>query len=280
MSDTLLRLQRTQIEILDEFKKMCEKHQLKYYLFFGTLLGAVRHQGFIPWDDDIDVVMPREDYDRFIRLAPQELADWLYLESPETMEDCALSWSKVRKKNTLYLMNPMSYNKRPEEERPLGIFIDVFPLDTFHGKSLRWVDFKVMVCGFLTGHLYHYRLNESDVQATSLKSKILHKVLRWFSVKQIKQWIRSLSLGKGSRFVLMAGGDSIEHIVWPVECFEPSVPLAFGDSVYAVPKDYDRVLRISYGDDYMKLPPVEQRITHSPIRLSFDLEKDGMGETD
>lgn len=274
MSETLLQLQTVQVEILDEFKKVCEKHHLRYYLFFGTLLGAVRHKGFIPWDDDVDVAMPREDYDRFIRIAKNELAENYYLESAETIDDCTLRWAKVRKKNTLYVMNPISYNKRPENERPLGIFIDVFPLDRTTDKSFRGADWRMRLCGLISGHLYHHRVNDIPHQQVSLKMKTINGILQLFTVKQLKSMMKRLMLGSGNRYVVMAGGDTIEHLVYPVECFEPAAQLLFGSSRYAVPKDYDRLLRIMYGDDYMELPPVEKRITHHPIKLSFDLEKE------
>ncbi len=274
MTETLLRLQAVQIEILDEFKKVCEQHHLRYYLFFGTLLGAVRHEGFIPWDDDVDVTMPREDYDRFIRIAKNELPDWLYLESAEMMEDCSLRYAKIRKKNTLYLMNPISYNRRPENKRPLGIFIDVFPLDAIGGQSLGRVKSKLKLCGLLSGHLYHCRLNDAGVQNSSIKSKLLNAILRLFTVKQLKRFTRQLMVGKGDRYAILSGGYRPEHLVYPQKCFEPAVQLTFGESSYAAPKEYDSVLRILYGDDYMELPPEEKRITHHPIKLSFDLDKD------
>ena len=100
--ETLSQLHEVQIEILDEFVKICEKHQLSYSLVGGTLLGAIRHKGFIPWDDDIDVGLLREDYDKFIKIAKEELSDKYYLDCFEYNKDYYLPFAKIKKNNTIF----------------------------------------------------------------------------------------------------------------------------------------------------------------------------------
>ena len=94
----LQKLQQTETEILEEIDRLCEKHSIVYYLAGGTLLGAVRHRGFIPWDDDIDVAMPRNDYERFRDICLSELDERFYLHCPQTDKNYWLPFAKVRKK--------------------------------------------------------------------------------------------------------------------------------------------------------------------------------------
>lgn len=97
-NDYLRNLHSTMIEILDEFDRICNKHNLTYFLIGGTLLGAVRHKGFIPWDDDMDLAMPREDYEKFINVYYKELNDKYYLDNFNNNKLYYLNFSKIRKK--------------------------------------------------------------------------------------------------------------------------------------------------------------------------------------
>lgn len=117
-------LHKVEIEILDEIDRICRKNNINYCLVGGTLLGAVRHGGFIPWDDDLDVAMPRNDYEKFIDVCKNELSDDFYLHSIETDKTYWLPFIKIRKKYTIF------------EEKNIaglgcktGIYVDIFPLD-------------------------------------------------------------------------------------------------------------------------------------------------------
>ena len=121
---TLRDVQKVQLEILLEFDRICRKHGLKYLLFAGTLLGAVRHKGFIPWDDDIDVCMLRGDYERFLTVCKDELSAELFLQTTDTDREYPLQFAKLRKNNTRFVEKSMSDLKIHH-----GVFIDIFPLD-------------------------------------------------------------------------------------------------------------------------------------------------------
>src|SRR5690606_2891856 len=123
-----------QLEILIEFDRICKKNNIKYQLFAGTLLGAVRHKGFIPWDDDIDVCLLRKDYNKFIQACKTDLDSRSFLQTYVTDKNCIIQFAKLRKNNTLFLESGISDCKTHH-----GIFIDIFPLDnvlpnTFCGK--------------------------------------------------------------------------------------------------------------------------------------------------
>lgn len=121
--DTLRKVQLTLLEIAKEVKRVCDENDIKYYLDSGTLLGAVRHSGFIPWDDDFDIGMMREEYDRFCKIAPFALNSNYYLQTWENDEKYAVPFAKVRKKNTIYRENKANPNLNN------GFYVDIFPYD-------------------------------------------------------------------------------------------------------------------------------------------------------
>jgi len=120
----LKKIQNTLLEILIEVDRICRKNDIKYFLFAGTLLGAVRHKGFIPWDDDIDIAMPREDYEKFLQIVQKEPYSNYFLQNVITEIEAPFLFSKFRKDDTL-LLEKAVMNKNIHH----GIFIDIFPLD-------------------------------------------------------------------------------------------------------------------------------------------------------
>ena len=122
--DELKKLQKTEAEILEEFVRICDKYKLNYVLMGGSCLGAVKYDGFIPWDDDIDVGMNRDEYYKFIEIQKEELNDKYYFESMETDNEYNLIQAKIKKKGTVYAEVG---NNLPKEKQ--GIWIDIFPLD-------------------------------------------------------------------------------------------------------------------------------------------------------
>ena len=119
----LRKLQLTELEILREIKRVCLENGIHFFLCSGTFLGAVRHQGFIPWDDDLDIGMLREDYERFCRLAPEKLSPDFCLQNWHTDSAYALPFGKVRKRNTLLV------ERKSIQLEENGIYVDVFPFD-------------------------------------------------------------------------------------------------------------------------------------------------------
>ena len=127
MEFSLKDLQNSILSILIEIKRICEKHNLKYILYGGSCLGAVRHNGFIPWDDDADIAMPRKDYEKFIKLCKEgALESEFYLQDFSEEEPNYYSpWIRIRKNNTLCVIQ---YHK-DDGFRHLGVFVDIFPFD-------------------------------------------------------------------------------------------------------------------------------------------------------
>src|SRR5690554_5979187 len=132
----LAKVHKVQLEIANEVKRICEKNNIKYFMIAGTLLGAVRHRGFIPWDDDLDIGMLRNDYKRFIELAAKELNDTYYLETWYTSSGYGMPFAKIRKNDTRYIEK----SSKDVKCHP-GIFIDIFPFDNVpNNKVLRLIN--------------------------------------------------------------------------------------------------------------------------------------------
>src|SRR5690554_4415622 len=121
---TLKKLHNVQIEILNQIVKICNQNKLTYFLIGGTLLGAIRHKGFIPWDDDLDIAMPRKDYEKFLELCQGYLGDEYYLHCSKTDPKYWLPFAKVRKNNTIFEEKSIQTINSHK-----GIYVDIFPLD-------------------------------------------------------------------------------------------------------------------------------------------------------
>ena len=131
-TDEMTALKKIEVEILKEFVAACDELGLRYYLLGGTLLGAIRHQGFIPWDDDIDVGMPRQDYEIFLEKGQELLSKNLFIQHLRSEENYLLPFAKIRNSDTAFIQD--SVKKRSMNH---GIFIDVFPLDGYPEGKLK-----------------------------------------------------------------------------------------------------------------------------------------------
>lgn len=263
----LNNLHKTEVEILDEIVRICNKFGLKYYLIGGTLLGAVRHQGFIPWDDDLDIAMPRNDYDKFISVCATELKDQYYLHDIFTDSKYWIPFAKIRKKGTVFNEENISRLNVLK-----GIYVDIFPLDTTD-------DPKGAISSKKTWFLKHLSIKLLDnvgyfkYHDKSKKMFFFLLVLKPFSTKRIYNWQRKLMMRDNKKeqnyYVNYGSNYSVEKQINPIEYFEPALELTFEGKEYKVPKEYRKILEKLYGDDYMQLPPVEKRITHRPIEIKF-----------
>lgn len=142
---TMREMQMCAFGILKEVARVCEKYDLTYYLDFGTLLGAVRHKGFIPWDNDIDIEMPIEDYRRFLKIAPREISGDFFIQTYRSDPGYNLLWTQVRANNTTSM--PLMYK---DWDIHWGVHIDIFPLvgvpDSKIGKNSCPKELRFPVC--------------------------------------------------------------------------------------------------------------------------------------
>jgi lipopolysaccharide cholinephosphotransferase len=266
MDDLHLKLHHIQVEILNEIVRMCEKHSLEYCLIGGTLLGAIRHKGFIPWDDDLDIAMPRDSYERFIKLCESELNSKYHLDIYETNPNYWLPFAKIRKKNTAYVENALAKRK----DIPHGIWVDIFPLDNAkHQNSfLQFIQAKLVK--ILRGYI---SLKQGYTAPTdSLKRFLGFNLLRFFSIKNaftIQKKLMTLWNNQNTQyFVNLASLYDYRIETIPKSKFFPAVKVEFEGKYYNAPRDWDYILTRVYGD-YMQLPPEAKRVNHKPVRIDF-----------
>ena len=262
MDDKLRRLQLYELEMLNTFVRICERNGLRYYLTGGTLLGAVRHNGFIPWDDDIDVAMPREDYDRFARIADGELGSEYFFQSADTDPYYFLSYAKIRKNGTTV------YEERFKNARfHKGVYIDVFPLDPCPAPGL--------LCRFLFNIMAVMNRRgtedsgEECVTYREWTGRLGHALLGILSPQGLVRFRKKLlrisgRLSCGKYVASYSGAYGYLKEVYPVKWYE-KVELRFEDGTFSAPAAFDLILRRYYGDTYMEIPSEGKRKRHTVL---------------
>lgn len=264
--DTVLQnLRNIELEILDVVDQVCKENDLRYSLFYGTLLGAVRHKGFIPWDDDIDIIMPREDLDRLIKIWPNCAPKDFVLQSRDLEKDYPSNFVKIRKDHTTFLQ----WESERKAKHHKGIFIDIFPADRLAPDGLkRKSQFVLCLIDMLLTRGYTSGekgvIGAAERLMLSLPSGVKERI-RKKAEAEIQRWKHREDL---PFFVPVTVRDCGR--AYPPNLFDYLSPTQFEDREYWAVKDYDTVLRKRYGD-YMTLPPESERTwKHHPIIIDFE----------
>lgn len=272
--NVLEELQQTQLEILLHVKEICEKHNLTYFLIGGTLLGAIRHKGFIPWDDDLDIAMPRRDYEHFLALCKDDLASDYYLHCNKTDPDYWLPFTKIRKNGTVFEENSIKTIHTHK-----GIFIDVFPLDNANAKFSLIQSVQARLAKGISSVVIHKRgLNVTKVGGLK---RILLTLLRptridFLTRLQTKVMIYNRN-NEAPYFVNLGSNYNYKKQTINKDKYYPPVKVQFEGHFFDAPSDWDYILKRIYGD-YMQLPPPEKRITHNPVRIDFGDDPDQVAQ--
>lgn len=265
----LRKLQIAQLSILLEIKRICEKHQISYSLIAGTMLGAVRHQGFIPWDDDIDVGMLRSDYIKFLNVCKLELQDQFFLQTRETDINYGGSFAKIRINNTI-----CKFKGTEHLDIHHGIWVDIFPYDnapnniiakTLHKYVLRWLYAAVF-------EKYNYFPDKGKIHYVIYKISAL-PFLTWEKCKvmelleRVEQYYYSENT---DNVVLSASSYSYNKEYFPKKILDELIDVEFEKYMFPIVSAYDARLSKIYGD-YMRLPPVEKRNKNIEFITELDL---------
>lgn len=261
----LQQMQNAELDIFKVFIEMCEKLHLNYYVMGGTLLGAVRHKGFIPWDDDIDVGMLRDEYEIFMREAGSLLPPHLFLQNHRTEREFHSNAAKLRNSNTTFIETGIKNAKINH-----GIFIDIFPLDYYPDTSMKelWLKIRKKVISARINMVFEREHPENAVKRL-LKAplKILYPTISK-AVKKMESVYMSCPV---SSKIANHNGAWEEKEIVPVQWYAQGCELQFEGITVRGPKEYDKWLTQVYGD-YMQLPPVEKRVTHHHTEV-IDLER-------
>ena len=248
----LERAKGVMLNILMTFDAICKKHELTYWLDYGTLLGAVRHKGFIPWDDDIDVSMPREDYNKLLPIVQSELPESMFFQTIETDPEFRNKIARIRDRNSIMHVD---YYKGKYS----GIFVDVFPVDTVKSKY----KFLVNPMKFYNG------IDPFKPRYASTFRRVVHYILSPLLIlKPLMEFIqKKIMLDKNGELYTL-GLDINEHGMYLKKHFDELISIEFEGMHYPAPAGYDGLLIEMYGD-YMKLPPKHQQVPSHHNEITF-----------
>ena len=255
----------TEQEILDVIHKVCTENGLRYSLAYGTLIGAVRHKGFIPWDDDIDIMMPREDYEKLLAIWDQAAPKGYVLQNVRTDPDFTQSFTKIRKDHTTFLQ----FEFEREKHYHKGVFVDIFPGDRVApsklGRKIQYIACAVNLL-YNRGHASGSGGIVGKVEKILLKAPTeKYSRRREASEKWIRRWN-----GNDSALYVFPSTIECSRRYYPANLFEKMQTLEFNGKDYQCVSGPDVILRVDYGD-YMQLPPEEERVwKHHPIIIDFE----------
>ncbi len=261
-NDSLRQVQLEALIALEELDRVCRKLQIPYYLTAGTLLGAVRHRGFIPWDDDIDVVMRRADYKRFCKECACHLAEGFSFQDGRTDPVYPLGFAKVRKQGL-----PVKERILGESDRNMGAFVDIFPLDPCPRREALARIF------FFGNNLANYGLIKRcnpDFQIPPMR-RISVFVCRLLSLlpnrllRGIRELFRKFAglCSDGTLLCTVSGRHGYPKEVYPAAWFQEAVELEFEGKQFPAPAQWDALLKRLYGD-YMT--PVQDTDSHVDLK--------------
>ena len=260
--ETVRKLQLLALYMLDEFERICKKHSLRYYIAAGSLLGAVRHGGVIPWDDDIDVTMPRPDYEKFITVAQSELSSDMVLPK----DNFPYGFTRIMMKDTVI-------NRLIRQKGAHGVFLDVLPLDGAapdeSSAKIHSEDCKKILHLMLAGSLPIPRLKPDKSSATALVYRMIIKCIPKSILKRKwKEICFRYNTEESDSWICLAGTYGYEKECFPKEYWGTPVMMMYSGAMRPVMSEWETYLKSHYGD-YMHTPPLLMRRTHGALSINL-----------
>lgn len=265
--ETLKHLQQVDLKILKYFIEICEEHNLTYFMYAGSLLGVIRHQGFIPWDDDIDVIMFREDFEKLNEVLEKDIDEEYKFFNVLNEEKYHYTWGRLLLKNTLFKEwwgDQVDYTP--------NIYIDIFILDNIPSNKFKKFFHKWMC--FLLNMLTSYSIikfkNDSKLKEVIQQTfYYILKILPISSTTIKKKCVDSFTKYQYEDCDEVC--DFPSEFIMPISFRADWVPVKrakFEDIEVNIPNNYDKILKRDY-NDYMKLPPEESRFNSPPEEIDF-----------
>lgn len=257
--DKMKKIWKVELDMLDAVDGICKKHGLSYFFVHGSLLGAVRHQGFIPWDDDLDIAMPRKDYDRFLEIAEKELPENLSIHTPATEKDMFWGgYARIRNGQTTGIET-----KNLGHSGNLGIWIDILPLDLCTMDEKKFEHKKKMI-------RHCHRLLNAKVYGEEMKTYWDMNVFQWKGYQLLAGLYSHAALAKKlDKAMRMYTNEESEDVAFFTGYylhrrlngadFKEAVYLDFENRKVPAPIGYENYFFMTMGKDYMKYPPAEER---------------------
>lgn len=265
---TLDEMKTIMLDMLVYYADFCDKHGLRYYLTGGTLLGAVRHHGYIPWDDDIDVGMPRKDYEKFRELYATEPHDPNYV------------YTDYHNDPTMYVSTGKMYDARTIMEEAsstgarIGVYLDIFPLDNIgdtEEEAKQFTEEALKYRKYLTVRTWKVnvpgRVWYKNCAVAMIKLFSTHRPV----IDLIKEQDKFCSSRQGHGLNGYVGFvcPAMKQEILKGEWFASTRKMPFEGHDLTIPLNYKEVLTVFYGPDYMELPPIEKRVTHHSYKVWY-----------
>ena len=256
VSEKIKKIWAVELDLLSELLRVCKKHKIEVQVSYGTLLGAVRHQGFIPWDDDLDVWLSREEYKKLLRVAPDEFKHPYFFQTAMTDKKYYLPYARLRNSLTTGIISgqgSIDYNN--------GIYIDVYVLDGFIESKVLYY-FQLILRRVVIKSIVVYWQTNKDVRGILRKTirfllRPVARMFRYETLLRLNDALTSMYNNIAMRYSVVYEMTGRPYKDWIAkEDLKDSIQLRFENLIVPAPRNYDAVLKREYGD-YMEFPPLD-----------------------
>lgn len=265
VTEEMKKVWKVELDIVEKVLEICKKYDINYYTYAGTLLGCVRHKGYIPWDDDIDIVMLRKDYDKFMDVAIKELKEPYFVQCYKTEKKYYRGHIQIRNSNTTVIIDGDQYNDYNK-----GIFVDIFPLDNVPDdekekeKFIKKINKKKKIISF---SLLNYSPNLIKKIIKFFYKNIYWKILDVDKeIEKLEKFVKKYN-NIETKYSRNSGG----YFIFENDWFKDKIDMNFEYLKLSCVKKYDELLKAEFGDNYMEIPKIKYKSTHGTAY--FNTEK-------